>query len=41
MMLLNGLLYYVGRFIIFGAVVAAGVFTGIKMRKNKDAKAGK
>ena len=40
-MLVNGLLYYVGRFIIFGSVVAAGVLTGIKLRKNKDAKAGK
>lgn len=40
-MLLNGFLYYVGRFIIYGAVVAAGVFTGIKWRKSKDAKAGK
>lgn len=34
-MLLNGLLYYVGRFIIFGAVVMAGIFTGINMSKNK------
>lgn len=40
-MLVNGILYYVGRFILYGAVVCAGVFTGIKMRKNKDAKAGK
>lgn len=40
-MLLNGFLYYIGRFIIYGAMVAAGVFTGIKLRKNKDAKAGK
>ena len=40
-MLLNGFLYYIGRFIIYGAMVAAGVFTGIKLRKNKDVKAGK
>ena len=40
-MLLNGFLYYIGRFIIYGAMVAAGVFTGIKLRKNKNAKAGK
>lgn len=39
-MLVNGLLYYIGRFILYGSVAAAGVFMGIKLRKNKDA-AGK
>ncbi len=40
-MLLNGFLYYIGRFIIYSSVVAAGVFTGIKLSKKKSAKADK
>ena len=37
-MLVNGLLYYVGRFILFGSVVMAGIFTGIKLNKKQEIK---
>lgn len=36
-MFLSGLLYYVIRFICFGAFVCGGVFLGMKLRKNKNA----
>ncbi len=32
------LLYYVVRYILFGIVVGAALFVGMKLRKNKDQK---
>lgn len=31
-------LYYVVRFVIFAVIIGAGIFAGMKIRKNKDQK---
>lgn len=40
-MLVKGIIEYLIKLIIFGAVAVGGVFAGMKMRKRKDSKEAK